>query len=103
MGDTPANWNTAKASCENIGAKLSYFNNEEELAAYHAAKNGRWEWIGIERKNGDQWFTVGGVESTIYDWNSNEPSNNGGVENCVESYDQSSKFTSPNIHLGEGG
>ena len=85
MGDTPVNWNAAKANCIKAGGMLSYFDNAEELKAYHAVKKYRQEWIGIERKNGNQWFTVAGVESTVFNWNAGEP-NNAGKENCVESY-----------------
>ena len=95
MGNTLADWATAKASCNAIGGDLSYFNNDEELAAYYAVKNDRDEWIGIERENGNQWFTVAGKESTVYDWYCQtgcEPNNAGGIENCVESYRQEHEF-----------
>ena len=86
MGSTPVDYSTAKASCNEVGGHLAFFDNADHLQTYNTIKSTQREWLGIERQNGNQWFTVTGVESTVYNWAAGEPNNAGGIENCAESY-----------------
>ena len=82
--DLETAFSNAEAICQGLGGHVSFFKTEEELEAYNAVKNGRREWLGIKRQNGNQWFTMDGVESTVFDWRDGEPNNFNGIEDCVE-------------------
>ena len=82
MGVSTALFSTAQERCQEIGGDLPFFNDEQELDAYNAVRCHRTEWVGIELTNGSTWTNMNGVESTVLNWGSEQPSRG---EDCVYS------------------
>jgi len=91
-------WNTAKYKCKEAGGVLAYFENPSEYDQFSRQMElaGSNEWLGIERSSSDGWSTAKGTKNMFFLWmtaadkqrlgfkGTDEPSNMGGKENCVE-------------------
>jgi len=81
-----ASWRDAKKICKFAGGVLPYFSNEEEFEAFTQNREGRNDWLGIERSgNKFKAHTLKNKQKlTFTNWNAGEPTNSGGEEDCVE-------------------
>ena len=73
-------WNAAKSACSGIGTRLAVLN----LQGLKEAKIS--SWIGLHRdpKSSSRWLWIDGSRAIYPNWDSGEPNNNGGSEDCVE-------------------
>ena len=81
------NWNAAKSACEALGSKLVIVNSQAEQRALTSKISGsKSMWIGLYRdpKDKSRWLWVDGSRPTYTYWNSGEPNNSGGDEDCGE-------------------
>ncbi|XP_025108871.1 cell wall protein DAN4-like isoform X3 [Pomacea canaliculata] len=87
-------WTDAQASCKNSGATLLSLDNLSQLLQIKKEmnrinSNARW-WVGLRKVTSDiQWKWLGTNRSFAPEvtlWNSGEPNNKEGNEDCVEMY-----------------
>jgi hypothetical protein len=79
----PASWTDAQASCRQRGADLVIVNDaaENELLAGLELTT---PWIGASDIAAEgTWVWVDGSSIDYSNWNTNEPSNSGSIENCA--------------------
>ena len=78
------NWNAAKSACEAKGSKLAMVKSQAEQQAL-APKISQDTWIGLYRNPNDKsrWIWVDGRGASYTNWNTGEPNNSGGKEDCV--------------------
>ncbi|XP_028416698.1 perlucin-like protein [Dendronephthya gigantea] len=80
-------WNSAKDNCRERGGHLAVpTNTKTNNFIYQVIKqhNVFAAWIGVYRRSGRVFYTVGDEEISYKNWNRWEPNNAGGQENCVE-------------------
>ncbi|XP_053093187.1 E-selectin-like [Pangasianodon hypophthalmus] len=81
------NWTDAQKHCRENYRDLATITNNEENQRLNAIKGGSDSvWIGMYRDeiNVDFWLWSDGTSSSFFQWNTNQPNNNGGNQNCVE-------------------
>ncbi|KAM6216738.1 C-type lectin domain family 4 member G-like [Rhynchocyon petersi] len=82
-----AKWEEAQKSCGNSGAHLVLVGNLEEQTFLSQHTGGRGYWLGLRavrragKVQGYQW--VDGVQMTFSHWNTGEPNDSRGREDCV--------------------
>lgn len=79
-------WNAAKSACEALGAKLVVLNSQAENQAIgEKITRGQGTYIGLHRNPRDRsrWLWVDRSRSTFTHWDSGEPNDVGGREDCV--------------------
>ncbi|XP_028415608.1 neurocan core protein-like [Dendronephthya gigantea] len=80
-------WNSAKDNCRERGGHLAVpTNTKTNNYLYQVIKqhNVFAAWIGVYRRSGRVFYTVGEEKISYKNWNRWEPNNAGGQENCVE-------------------
>lgn len=85
--DLASSWNSAEDDCRKRGGHLAVPTNSKiNDYLYQTIKRHKLiaTWIGVYRRTGRQFYTVGNVEISYKNWNRWEPNNVGGRENCVE-------------------
>ena len=77
-------WNAAKSACEAMGSKLAMVKSQAEQQAL-APKLSQATWIGLRRNpnNKSRWMWVDGSQASYTNWNTGEPNNSGGTEDCA--------------------
>ncbi|KAJ8003080.1 hypothetical protein DPEC_G00165660 [Dallia pectoralis] len=76
-------WEESRKDCIGKGADLVVVNSLEEQKFIHGLKEAFW--IGLhDQVTRGSWEWVDGTPLTKLYWGPGEPSNNGGVESCVE-------------------
>jgi hypothetical protein len=81
--DSPKNWADARKFCQSLGADLLVIDSKEKNALV-AALSISDPWIGAtDAAKEGTWLWVSGKAATYQNWNSGEPSNSGGNENCA--------------------
>ena len=81
-------WNEAESECEKSGAHLTSINSAEEHAfvtKLHDPTRVHITWIGGIR-DGNSFKWKDGSAFTYQNWNSGEPNDHGGIEDCMELY-----------------
>ena len=82
-------WNNSRKFCQDLGADLAVIKSENEnqfiydlLRNTSGSRNG---WIGLYRKANNKfyWLDDRPEEGNYQKWNHGEPSNGGGIEDCV--------------------
>ena len=89
------NWNTAKSACEALGAKLVVVNSRaENQAVGEKITGGQGSLIGLYRnpKDKSRWLWIDRSRPTYTQWDSGEPNNYGGREDCVHMRSKSSGY-----------
>lgn len=85
----PESWSAAEAEAENLGGTLAIIKSEADqkwvFAKFgHDGDKLRSLWIGLRRQNpGGPFVWLDGSKLDYSDWNSGQPDNGGGVEDCV--------------------
>ena len=85
---TEMDWNGAKSACNQVGAHLTSVHSQEEAAFIRALQDPNSvhkTWIGGQR-NGNNFEWIDGTPFDFGYWNTGEPNNAGGSENCIEIY-----------------
>jgi len=88
-------WTAAKSACEALGAKLVVLNSfTENRAVGEKITGGRGTYIGLYRNPRDKsrWLWVDQSRSTYTHWDSGEPNNAGGSEDCVHMRPKSYRY-----------
>lgn len=84
--DDVNSWNEAKEFCETRGGSLVAITTKAEqnyVTSLLKNSNVSQYWIGATRGSGDTYSWVTGENFAYNNWNSGEPNNNNGTENCV--------------------
>ncbi|EGW00208.1 C-type lectin domain family 4 member G [Cricetulus griseus] len=87
FSETQAVWDTAQSYCSAHGAYLVIVKGPEEQGFLSQHTRGRGYWLGLKavrrlgKIQGYQW--VDGVSLTFSNWNSGEPNDSRGQEDCV--------------------
>ena len=78
-------WNTAKSFCVALGTKLAILNSQAKEVAVSSQIKTKEAWIGLYRdpKNASRWLWIDGSLANYTNWDSDQPDNPGGPENCV--------------------
>lgn len=81
-------WNAAKASCEAQGSHLVVINSRAENQGIGTWVTHHAYHIGLYRdpKDKNRWLWIDGSRPTFTNWNSGEPNNLGGREDCSNIY-----------------
>ena len=91
----PGSWSAAEAEAENLGGTLAIIKSEADqkwvYAKFgHDGEKLRSLWIGLRRQNpGGPFVWLDGSKLDYADWNSGQPDNGGGVEDCVHMWTDS--------------
>ena len=91
----PGSWSAAEAEAENLGGTLAIIKSEADqkwvYAKFgHDGEKLRSLWIGLRRQNpGGSFVWLDGSKLDYADWNSGQPDNGGGVEDCVHMWTDS--------------
>ncbi|XP_046378326.2 CD209 antigen-like isoform X1 [Haliotis rufescens] len=84
----PRTWKGARASCQRKSMDLLRVDTVEEHMAVTKYLKGRKElhriWTDVKKMLGTFRHTVGSPKLSVTFWNPSEPSNTGGMEDCVE-------------------
>ena len=81
-------WNEAENECVKSGAHLASIHSDEEMVfigKLHAPNEVYSTWLGGYR-DGKSFNWTDGTSMNYENWNSGEPNNSGGKENCIEWY-----------------
>ena len=81
-------WNGAESTCNQVGAHLASVHSQEEATSIRSLQDPtsvHKTWIGRKR-NGNDFEWVDGSPFDFGYWNTNEPNNFKGSENCIEIY-----------------
>ncbi|XP_046897335.1 putative C-type lectin domain family 20 member A [Hypomesus transpacificus] len=80
----PASWNDAQQYCRSHHTDLAFIHTKEEANNVSALGNGNLVWIGIHRdtQNHTLWYWSGRRTSTFTDWESGQPNDREGNEDC---------------------
>ena len=82
-------WNNSRKFCQDLGADLAVIKSQNENQfIYDLLRNtsgSRDGWIGLYRKANNKfyWLDDRPEEGNYQKWNHGEPSNGGGIEDCV--------------------
>ena len=80
---TPASWNDARTFCQQRGADLVIVNDAAENDFLAGLELGA-PWLGASDVAAEgTWVWVDGSSLGYANWNTGEPSNSGGIENCA--------------------
>ena len=91
----PGSWSAAEAEAENLGGTLAIIKSEADqkwvYAKFgHDGDKLRSLWIGLRRQYpGGPFLWLDGSKLDYTDWNSGQPDNSGGVEDCVHMWTDS--------------
>ena len=88
-------WNAAKSACEALGAKLVVLNSQaENQAVGEKITRGQGTYIGLYRNPRDKsrWLWVDQSRLTYNHWDSGEPNDVGGSEDCVHMRSNSRRY-----------
>lgn len=91
----PGSWSAAEAEAENLGGTLAIIKSEADqkwvYAQFgHDGDKLRSLWIGLRRQNpGGPFVWLDGSKLDYANWNSGQPDNGGGVEDCVHMWTDS--------------
>ena len=91
----PESWSAAEAEAENLGGTLAIIKSEADqkwvFAKFgHDGDKLRSLWLGLRRQNpGGPFVWLDGSKLDYADWNSGQPDNGGGVEDCVHMWTDS--------------
>ena len=87
------NWENARRTCLNYGGDLASVENISEMNFIYSHSSKNWRenyWIGLNDQHNESqfvWSDGTPFNSSVYNnWNSGEPNDGGGVEDCVELY-----------------
>ncbi|KAH8279593.1 hypothetical protein KR018_004547, partial [Drosophila ironensis] len=82
------NWFAAQKACQNMGGQLAVIHNETERSAIHAQLNPDSYWLDINDlvHEGTYASWTSGKRAPFLKWQSGEPNNRNGRENCVDIY-----------------
>ncbi|XP_028416699.1 pregnancy zone protein-like [Dendronephthya gigantea] len=98
-------WNSAKDDCRRRGGHLAVpTNTKMNNYLYQVIKRHNLiaAWIGVYRRSGRVFYTVGDEEISYKNWNRWEPNNAGGRENCVEILNRATgKWNDRPCHLSD--
>ena len=77
-------WNAAKSFCVALGANLAILNSQAKVAAV-SSKIKYWSWIALHRDptDGSKWLWIDGSLTNYTNWDSNQPNNWRGIQDCV--------------------
>ena len=92
---TAKSWNAAKSACEALGAKLVVLNSlAENQAVGEKITGGQGTYIGLYRnpKDKSRWLRLDQSRTAYTHWDSREPNNHGGKEDCVHMRSKSSGY-----------
>ena len=81
-------WKDAESDCVKSGARLASIHSAQEnefVNKLHDPKEVLNSWIGVIR-DGSSFKWNDGSAFSYQNWNTGEPNNSGGKENCVELY-----------------
>ncbi|XP_051017889.1 C-type lectin domain family 4 member G isoform X2 [Acomys russatus] len=87
FSETQAVWDTAQSHCAGQGAHLVIVSNLDEQGFLSQHTRGRGYWLGLRairhlgKIQGYQW--VDGISLTFSHWNSGEPNDSRGQEDCI--------------------
>ncbi|KRJ97096.1 accessory gland protein Acp29AB [Drosophila yakuba] len=82
--DEKKSWADAEATCWRKGGNLAAFRNEDELEAVRKAFNPLDVfWLGYQRNSKGVFQTAAGNKRPFMKWESGQPDNLGGQQNCV--------------------
>ncbi len=91
----PGSWSAAEAEAENLGGTLAIIKSAAEqkwvYAKFgHDGDKLRSLWVGLRRQNpGGPFVWLDGSKLDYVNWNSGQPDNGGGVEDCVHMWTDS--------------
>ncbi len=97
VGDV--NSTDAKSRAQAIGGRLPVIKSLAQNAFIQSKIGSGNAWIGIRRSgNTNVWLWDNNAVATYYNWNSGEPNDYGGNEDCVAMYGSSGKWNDANCH-----
>ena len=82
-------WNAAKSACEVLRSHLVVINSQaENQAVFQKITGNQGTMIGLYRnpKDKSRWLWVDGSRPTYTNWNTGEPNNSGGKEDCTHAF-----------------
>ncbi|CAB4017967.1 Hypothetical predicted protein [Paramuricea clavata] len=87
-------WDNARSTCLGQGGDLALPTRQTNALISKFARNGgsRQTWVGIFRRYEKRFINVEGRDQVYTNWNSGEPNNSGGNENCVVMYTNTARW-----------
>ncbi|XP_078510963.1 CD209 antigen-like protein C isoform X2 [Lissotriton helveticus] len=76
-------WTASRDNCRRMDSQLAVIKNRDEETFVEHQGQGQ-TWIGLSKAQDGSWIWEDGTSLGDSFWQPNEPSNDGGVESCVE-------------------